>query len=464
MLDRSPSIADDKAGWRTRADDPSASITARSSDEALAPLGTSTPDDETDRKNMSLLIQLRWTAVVGQIVTIAAVHLWLGAPLPVVPMGLVILGLIALNIASLIWMRYRFAISNHDLLIALILDVIALTAQLYLSGGVTNPFTSLYLLQVTLGAVLLDSRSSWSLVAVVFTAIIWLTEASRPLALPEWAGDPVNLRVGGMLLGFALNAVLLVVFVTRIHRNLRDRDAHLASLRQHAAEQDHIVRMGLLASGAAHELGTPLASVSVILSDWRRMPALTSNRELAEDLAEMETALKRCQSIVTGILVSAGEARGEGSSPTTVAEFLEALAEEWRNARSRTTLHVVNAFGEDLPIVSDVTLKQAVFNVLDNAFEVSRYWIELLAERDGDNLVLSISDRGPGFSKEMLAQLGKPYQSSKGRAGGGLGLFLVMNVVRKLGGSMTAENLRNRGAKVKLILPLSTLAIGQNFD
>ncbi|ABD04948.1 periplasmic sensor signal transduction histidine kinase [Rhodopseudomonas palustris HaA2] len=428
-------------------------------------LGDVTPgDDATDRKNMALLIQLRWTAVIGQIVTIGAVHLWLGAPLPLVPMGAVVLGLIALNIASLAWMRYRVAISNRDLLVALILDVVALTALLYLSGGITNPFTSLYLLQVTLGAVLLDSRSSWSLVAVVFTAFIWLTEASRPLVLPPAAGDPVNLAVAGMLIGFALNAVLLVVFVTRIHRNLRERDAHLAALRQHAAEQDHIVRMGLLASGAAHELGTPLASVSVILSDWRRMPQIMANREIAEDLAEMETALKRCQSIVTGILVSAGEARGEGSSPTTVSAFLSALAEEWQNARCKTTLHVVNVFGEDVPIVSDVTLKQAIFNVLDNAFEVSRYWIELVAERDGDNLVLSISDRGPGFPKDMLTQIGKPYQSSKGRAGGGLGLFLVMNVVRKLGGSITAENLRTRGAKVKLVLPLSTLAIGNPFD
>ena len=84
--------------------------------------------------------------------------------------------------------------------------------------------------------------------------------------------------------------------------------------------------------------------------------------------------------------------------------------------------------------------------MLDNAYEVSREWVELLAEREGDNLVLSISDRGPGFAPEMLSQLGKPYHSSKGRAGGGLGLFLVVNVVRKLGGSVTAENHRKRGA------------------
>ncbi|WP_204313373.1 hypothetical protein, partial [Klebsiella michiganensis] len=82
------------------------------------------------------------------------------------------------------------------------------------------------------------------------------------------------LYIAGTFIGLVLDAVLLVVFMTRINRNLRDRDLRLAALRQHATEQDHIVRIGLLASGAAHELGTPLASLSVILGDWRRMPAL----------------------------------------------------------------------------------------------------------------------------------------------------------------------------------------------
>ncbi len=462
MLERSSSRPDN---GRHLSLGPEAVTLQSQADERRELIGASPTGDDTNRKNMALLIQLRWIAVVGQIVTIGASHFWLGIPLPLERMGAVIGALILLNVSSLVWVRHRAAITNQELLVALMLDVAALTAQLYLSGGATNPFTSLFLLQVTLGAVLLDARSTWSLVALSCACFVWLTLAYRPLDLPQNPlSDTYSLTVVGMLVGFALNAVLLVVFVTRINLNLRQRDAHLAALRQHSAEQDHIVRMGLLASGAAHELGTPLASLSVILSDWRRIPDLAADRELAEDLAEMETSLQRCKTIVTGILVSAGEARGEGSSPTTVTAFLTALVEEWRNARSVPTLYFVNTFGEDVAIVSDVALKQVIFNVLDNALEVSRDWIELLAEREGDNLVLSISDRGPGFAAEMLAQLGKPYQSSKGRPGGGLGLFLVVNVVRKLGGSVTAENHRKRGATVRIVLPLSTLAIGGDFD
>jgi two-component system, sensor histidine kinase RegB len=418
-------------------------------------------DDNTNRKNMALLIQLRWMAVIGQIATIVFVHGVLGIALPLAAMAAVIGALIVLNLTSLAWMRRRTEISNRELLLALMLDVAALTAQLYLSGGATNPFTSLYLLQVTLGAVLLDVRSTWSLVALACASFAGLTVFHRPLDIPHQDfSDPFSLHIAGMFIGFLLNAVLIVVFVTRINWNLRERDAHVAALRQRAAEEDHIVRMGLLASGAAHELGTPLASMSVILSDWRRMPALTSDPEVGEDLSEMEASLQRCKSIVTGILVSAGEARGEGSSATTINAFLAELVEEWQTARSIETLSFKNLFGADLAIASDATLKQVVFNVLDNALEASPDWIELMAERKVDALVLRISDRGPGFSPEMLAQLGKPYHSSKGRPGGGLGLFLVFNVVRKLGGQVTAKNGPQGGAEVTLTLPLTSLAIG----
>jgi two-component system sensor histidine kinase RegB len=158
--------------------------------------------------------------------------------------------------------------------------------------------------------------------------------------------------------------------------------------------------------------------------------------------------------------LSAGEARGEAPRVTTVNTLLAGLVDEWRTARAATTLRFANAFGIDVPIVSDTALQQVIFNILDNAFEVSPRWVSFAAARDGDTLVLNVRDKGPGFAPEVLAQFGKPYQSSKGRPGGGLGLFLAVNVVRKLGGVVSAANRPHGGAIVTLNLPLSALAIG----
>src|SRR3546814_16895625 len=101
-----------------------------------------------------------------------------------------------------------------------------------------------------------------------------------------------------------------------------------------AAEEDHIVRMGLLASGAAHELGTPLSTLSVILGDWHHEPAFQSNPQLLEEIEDMQAEVKRCKTIVTGILLSAGEARGESPHVTTVGDFLDELTEDWRKTRA----------------------------------------------------------------------------------------------------------------------------------
>lgn len=424
--------------------------------------GIASFDDATGVKNMQQLIQLRWIAVVGQVATIAVVQFGFGIELPLAYMLAALACLVAFNLASLArWRRHR-EVSNGELFVALLVDVAVLTAQLYLSGGATNPFVFLYLLQVILGAVLLKPWSTWTLVAVTGGCFAGLALLSGPLALPLDRGRGLaSPYVQGTLICFALNAALLVVFIKRISGNLRARDARLADLRQRAAEEEHIVRMGLLASGAAHELGTPLATLSVILGDWRRMPAFTANPELLQEIGEMQAQLQRCKSIVSGILLSAGEARGESSVKTTVGTFLGDLVREFRTTRPATSLAYENRFGADLPMVSDSALKQAICNLLDNALQASPRWVRLEAARDAETLALTVTDAGPGFAPGMLAQFGKPYQSNKGRAGGGLGLFLVVNVVRTLGGSVAAHNRPGGGASVTLTLPLASITLGE---
>jgi Signal transduction histidine kinase len=287
----------------------------------------------------------------------------------------------------------------------------------------------------------------------------------RPLALPpDYYGMLFGPYIEGTLLCFALNASLLVIFITRINRNLRAREARLHDMRERAAEEEHIVRMGLLASGAAHELGTPLSTVCVILGDWRRMPAIAANVEFLEEIDEMQAQVQRCKTIVGGILLSAGEARGDSPVETTIRTFLDDLVKEWRETRPVVRFNYENRFGKDLSIVSDSAIKQMIYNVLDNALEASPNWVGLDVTREGEVLVLTITDSGPGFQPEMLNQLGKPYQSSKGRPGAGLGLFLVSNVARTLHGAVSAHNRPEGGAIVTLTLPLESIYLEETAD
>ncbi|PIF28680.1 two-component system sensor histidine kinase RegB [Acidovorax sp. 56] len=411
-------------------------------------------------RNLHQLIQLRWIAVVGQLLTIEATYYSLGMPLPLQAMLSIVAGMVVFNVLSLLRWRTRRSVHDVELFIALLVDVGALTAQLYLSGGIGNPFVFLYLLQIAVGAMLLRGGYIWSIVVVASACVMLLSQHSQPLPLATNVHDGwASPYVLGLLVCFMLNAILVVIFITRISHNLRRRDARLAAVRQRAAEEEHIVRMGLLASGAAHELGTPLATLAVILGDWKRVPALASDATLQEDIAEMEAQVKRCKTIVSGILLSAGETRGELSSQTTVRQFLDTLVQDWRTTRSVQEFVYDNLIEDDSPMVADVTLEQMVFNVLDNARDASPHWVSLQAQRDADALRIVVTDRGPGFTTDVLTHLGTPYQSTKGRPGGGLGLFLSMNVARTLGGSVVAHNRPGGGAEVTITLSLPAITL-----
>ncbi len=419
--------------------------------------------NETGHKNMLLLIHLRWLAVGGQIATILVATWGFGIQLPLFNMLAVMVCLIAFNIGSHLRWHEERVVSNRELFLAMLVDIASLTAQLYFTGGINNPFVFLFLLQVILSAVLLRAESTWLVVAITTLCLAFLSIVNKPLVWPlNSTYKLADLYATGLVICFVLNAALLVIFITRIGRNLRAGDAALASLRQRAAEEEHIVRMGLLASGAAHELGTPLATMSVVLGDWKRMPQFSKDPAMLEEIEEIEGQLLRCKSIVSGILLSAGETRGESSSKTSLNEFFESLVEEWESSRPAQYFEYTNSIDEEFTVAFDSTVKQMVFNVLDNALEVSPNWLRFEVSKNQEQLFLTVADQGPGFRADILEQVGTPYNSSKGRPGGGLGLFLVMNVARTLGGTLTVNNRKEGGAEVVIALPLNAMILQEN--
>lgn len=405
-------------------------------------------------RNMRLLVQLRWIAVGGQLLTILAVHFGLGVPLPLAPM-LVIVALLALANHYARELVYRRPIGQTAILMALLFDVAALTLQLHLSGGAANPFIALFLLQLVLGAILLDARRVSILLAATVGANAGLSLFSPALVYPQRLMPfESSLETLGAWIAFLLTGALLVVFVTRIIFNLSRRDAHLAELNQAAAEEDGIVRLGLLASGAAHELGTPLSSLSVILNDWGRMPRISEDAELAQELAEMQRALHRCKTVVDDILHSVGAPRGNSNRVTGADAFLAEIAAGWRETHPTTPLDFATVDLADAQVADDPATRQVIGSLLDNAAEASPAGVTLIAGRDARELRVCVIDQGPGFPPDRLAAIGRPYQSSKG-AGRGLGLFLAAALARRIGGRLTAENRSEGGAKVSLTVPLA---------
>lgn len=417
------------------------------------------PPREAALENMRQLNQLRWLAVAGQLVAILVAHFGLGVRLPLVPM-LVVVGLLALaNLLFTLTVRKGWVVRG-EVPLALLLDMAALTAQLYLSGGALNPFVSLYLLQVVLGAILLQPTSVWLLVGASSLCFALVTVSHLPLLVPSRLWDvSADLLMVGEWISFVMVAILLVLFITRISRNLRARDAYVVELRQRAVEEDGIVRMGLFASGAAHELGTPLSTLSVLLSDWQRHPAIVANPELWSELDDAQAEVRRCKEIVSNILHSAGLARGEAMGSTAVPELLGEVADEWQAVRDGLILECRRDQLPDVRVAAEPALRQAIWSLLDNAAEAGARHVRLSAQVENGRVSIAVIDDGSGFAPDILARIGRLYQSSKG-AGHGLGLFLASNVARRLGGTLEVSNRVDGGAAVVLHLPAVTARTG----
>ena len=437
-------------------------------------------DQSANRKNLRVLINLRGLAFCAQVGAIAGTYYGLSIVLPVVSMLMTAAILAVLNLYSFYRLRSRAPIGNGDLFAGLVIDVLVLALQLHFSGGTSNPFVSFFMLPVIIGAVMLDAAYAWAIYGLTLAAYLALAIAGPGAPMPDMAMpvahapgliDRSSLHMNGMMLGYAICAGVLVFMIARIRANLRARDAEIEAMRTHALEEDHMVRMGLLSAGAAHELGTPLTTLSVILKDLVDLPLPRRKADLVPDLVTMQTQVERCKAIVSSILNMAGQPRSEGGGVQPLDLFLGDIAAAWQALHPDAGLAVDFAV-PPVPVVADRVLHQVLFNLLDNAAEAVQAGghpgIRLSARVADEVLAIRVQDQGGGFSGDVLSRLGQPYVTTKAQAadghGRGLGLFLVGNALRKLGGSFTAANVADpagmtTGGQVEIRLPLAAIKV-----
>lgn len=247
---------------------------------------------DANRKNLLQLLKLRTIAIIGQILTILFTHYTLGFALPLSEMFTVL----ALISGISLFRFFQKKVTDRTIFIELIFDIIALTAQLYFSGGASNPFISLFLLQVIIGAILLEKFYPWLIALITVGCYIWLGFYNHGLEQQHHHhhGDAFGLHLQGMLISYILAAILLLVFITQMSKNLRERD--------------QMMRLAMLATSAAHELGTPLTTISVVVGDWQK---IVNDQNLKKDIELINSQLDRCKKIISSILSESGNKRVE---------------------------------------------------------------------------------------------------------------------------------------------------------
>jgi two-component system sensor histidine kinase RegB len=362
------------------------------------------------------------------------------------------------NAALALHLRRGGALGGRGVFGILAADTVFLTALLLLAGGPSNPFTVQYLVHVALAAMLLGARGAWTVagLSIAGYAALFLWHVPVP-ALEQGvadADDPLlaELRTRALFVAFVVSAVLVTHFVGRMASALAARERELAAARDRAARSDRLAAVATLAAGAAHELSTPLGTISVIAGEMAHQAAPGS--VLASDAALIRAEVERCRAILDELSFRAGEPVGEAPAQVRVAELLA-------DAVTRTGPDVVRRVRTEAPHGLTWTLPrkavlQALVSLLRNALEASEHEtpVDLNAEVTDDRLRLTVRDRGRGMDAAVLARAGEPYFTTKGPGKGmGLGLFLARSLAEQLGGALHIESAPGVGTTAVLELP-----------
>lgn len=406
--------------------------------------------------NLRRVLVLKNVALIGQTLAMMVVAYGLGMPLP---FTVIALTLLAINVLTWLRLRVQWPVTEAEVFAQLLFDVAILSLLLYRAGGATNPFILLLLLPLTIAATTLSARYTWSMAAVVvacFSTLMFF-HITLPHFHITYDGE-FTLKSAGMVLGFALSAGIIVAFVVRMGNALRERERLLAETREALLRDQYIVGLGTFAVGAAHEIGTPLATMAVLAGELQREHR--DCPDLAEKLRILREQVERCKAMLSGMLSSAGRERVESGYCVALDEYLRDLVQQWQHVRPGVGFKFSWSSEQPAPgIMAQPTLSQAIINLLNNAADAGHEGLEMMARCDERVLKLSIYDHGQGVSAKMQDNTGRRVFSTKPE-GHGLGLFLTQAVVSRLGGVLRLFNRPEGGACAEVILPLDKLLAG----
>lgn len=421
------------------------------------------------------LVNLRSLAVAAQALTLLAVWQGLKIELEWLPMLACIATLATLNLLSFIRLGNSRPVNDPELFAQLSIDVIGLSILLYYAGGSTNPFVSLYLLPLVIAAATLQPRFTWGMAALTTACYSLLMVYYIPLPhnhhdmsmqydmdmnmqhdmnmnMSTEMDSAFNTHVLGMWLGFVISAVVVAYFVVKMAQAVRKRDELLVQVREEILRNERIVALGTQAAGAAHELGTPLSTMAVIIGELKHDSLLP---EQQDSLSLLDEQVRACRRILDKMMHNAQDS---GSVTRTAAgELISEVLDEWQLLRptAQYRYHVeANA-----PLINvDVTLRAALMNLLNNAADASPDAIEISTRHDNVNFILEIHDHGAGLSEEAALKAGSAFFTTK-TEGRGLGLFLANATIERLGGNVRLYNREAGGATTELSLPIAQTSL-----
>ena len=401
------------------------------------------------------LVLIRWIAIAGQISALILLQFGFGYVLPLAELLLVVAMSIVLNIVVSVRFQSSHRLLDGEAAIYLSYDTIQLALLLYLTGGLANPFSLLFLAPVSVSATILSLRSTLLVGALTMFCITMLLIDFFPLPWSDNSLELPPLYLFGQWAAVVVGVAFLGAYLWRLAADARRLSDALVETQNSLAREQRLSALGGLAAAAAHELGTPLGTIAMAASEMTH--AAPAGSDLAADAELIKVEAWRCREIL-GRIAEGPERESEHSflRRDLISMLREAAANQ---KRAGITITIDGGSAAGLEVVRRPEVVHGLTNLIENAVDFAETEVMIEAEAGELEIRVRVLDDGPGFAHNVLGALGEPYVSSRsGGEGLGLGVFISKTLLERTGGEMKASNRVNGGASVEIVWPRQVLA------
>lgn len=395
------------------------------------------------------LIRIRWAAITGQLATLAVVGFGLGFPIPWWPVLAAVLATAFLNLGVSWLYRARDRLDGASAFWNLAFDLVQISVLLFLTGGLANPFAIWLLVPVTISATLLSARATALLVAMAIGLLTFLWQKALPL---PWERGGIQLpdtyRLG-VFMAIALGMIFLAAYAWAISAEARRRQAALIATQAALEREGRMGALGSLAAAAAHELGGPLGTMTLIARDLEE--ALGQDAIYGADVQLLAQEVKRARDILTGI---AERAEAEDPFPELpLPALLREVVEPFEPTRTPVDFFVPWEPRGGPVVRRSPELLHGLGNLVSNALRHASRRVIIESGESPHELWVAVADDGPGFPEELLPRLGEPFlgPSFSGSGSTGLGIFIATTLLERTGAKLVFSNRPEGGARVEIL-------------
>lgn len=411
--------------------------------------------DSASRHNLFRLGLIRAVVLIGQGLALAYFSLIDPIDIPVSSIALVLAIYASVTIATANRSRINIPITGKEFFVHLLVDIFFFSILLYFSGGASNPFISYYLISISIAAITLPSfyTAVIALIALVCYSLLLIYHVPVSAIAPSGMGHSMagnNLHILGMWANFTISAVIITYFVSRMATELKSQQQKIAMHREQQLESEQLLAIGTLAAGTAHELGTPLTTMKLLVDEMRLQ------QEDNLDLKLLSQQIDQCKITLKQLQTTAEESSSEDYSAQPLTLYFDQLFERWQLMRPKVkaNIHYVDCSDSAPELKFHPTIAQSILNLLNNAADASPESVDVSISWTKLDIQIQIKDQGTGLDTANIKNIGKPFFSNKSD-GLGLGLFLSQSTVTRFGGSINLNNLENGGTLTTISLPIN---------